>query len=159
MMGRAGCALGLLAVATTALPALACEPTQDSLKTSRIIQIDASNGPIYGQITRFTREPDFLKPKEVVLTFDDGPSQRITRSILDTLDKFCVKATFFPVGRMAIANPRLMREIAAKGHTIGAHTYTQQQQHENHLTCHFPLSLLSLPFFLFRPSSQKNQCP
>ena len=107
MMGRAGCALGLLAVATTALPALACEPTQDSLKTSRIIQIDASNGPIYGQITRFTREPDFLKPKEVVLTFDDGPSQRITRSILDTLDKFCVKATFFPVGRMAIANPRL----------------------------------------------------
>ena len=123
-MRRSGFTVLVLAVATTALPALACVTPKDGLKTSRIIQIDASNGAIYGQITRFTREPDFLKPKEVVLTFDDGPSPRITRSILDTLEKFCVKATFFPVGRMAIANPRLMREIAAKGHTIGAHTWT-----------------------------------
>lgn len=111
-------------VAVTAAPAVACSNPQMALKTSRIVQIDASNGPIFGQITRYVREPDFLRPKEVILTFDDGPSPRITRSILKTLAAFCVKATFFPVGRMAIAQPLLMREIASQGHTIGAHTWT-----------------------------------
>ena len=59
-----------------------------------------------------------------MLTFDDGPSPSITRSILATLDSFCAKATFFPVGRMATAYPSVMREIATRGHTIGAHTWT-----------------------------------
>ncbi len=103
--------------------ARACEPSL-RLETSRQVQIDASSGPIYGDITRYAREPSFLQPKEVVLTFDDGPSPRITRSVLTTLARFCVKATFFPVGRMALAHPDLIREIAKAGHTIGAHTWS-----------------------------------
>ncbi len=84
---------------------------------------------MFGRISRFAREPQFLRDKEVILTFDDGPSPRITRSVLDTLDKYCAKATFFPVGRMALAYPQIMRRIAEAGHTIGAHTWS----HPNNL--------------------------
>ena len=89
-----------------------------------LYRFDASSGPIYGQITRYAGEPNFLKPKEIVLTFDDGPSPSITRSILAALDSYCAKATFFPVGRMATAYPSVLRDIATRGHTIGAHTWT-----------------------------------
>ena len=112
--------------------ALACASQPGALGVERIIKIDASTGPIYGGISRYIHEPTFLKPREVVLTFDDGPSPRITRSILKTLKEFCTSATFFPVGRMAIAFPEVVREIAAAGHTIGAHTWS----HPNNLRRH-----------------------
>ena len=119
----------LLAGMIISPPAFACRDTSAALPTSRIIQIDASTGPMFGRISRFAREPQFLRDKEVVLTFDDGPSPRITRSILTTLEQFCAKATFFPVGRMALAYPQVMRRIAGAGHTIGAHTWS----HPNNL--------------------------
>ena len=105
-------------------PAHACQTPNSGLKTSRIVQVDASNGPMYGRISRFASEPQFLRDNEVVLTFDDGPSPRLTRSILATLEKYCAKATFFPVGRMAMAYPQIMQEIARQGHTIGGHTWS-----------------------------------
>ena len=105
-------------------PAYACQTPNDALNTSRIVQVDASNGPMYGRISRFASEPQFLRSKEIVLTFDDGPSPRLTRSILATLAKYCAKATFFPVGRMAMAYPQIMQEIAQQGHTIGGHTWS-----------------------------------
>ncbi|MFZ2103461.1 MAG: polysaccharide deacetylase family protein [Oricola sp.] len=64
-----------------------------------------------------------LKPREVVLTFDDGPVPGRTDSILDTLDRFGVKATFLMVGQMAHRNPQLVRKVAARGHSIGNHTW------------------------------------
>lgn len=67
-----------------------------------------------------------LAKGEVVLTFDDGPIRRHTRSILKSLGKHDVKATFFMVGQMADAYPTLVREVANQGHTIGSHT-------QNHL--------------------------
>ncbi|KFB10108.1 polysaccharide deacetylase family protein [Nitratireductor basaltis] len=67
-----------------------------------------------------------LAKGEVVLTFDDGPVRHNTRSILDTLARHDVKATFFMVGQMANAYPALVREVASAGHTIGSHT-------QNHL--------------------------
>ena len=82
------------------------------------------NGPLYGDFTHRAKEPSFLGPKEVVLTFDDGPLPTVTRSILDTLDRFCTKATFFSVGRMAIAYPAMVREVLARGHTVGGHTWS-----------------------------------
>lgn len=63
-----------------------------------------------------------LGPKEVVLTFDDGPVPGKTKTVLDTLDSFGVKATFLMVGQMARAYPQLVRQVAARGHTIGSHT-------------------------------------
>jgi len=64
-----------------------------------------------------------LGPKEVVLTFDDGPLPGPTNAILDALKAECVRATFFLIGRNAEANPHLVKREIAEGHTIGHHTY------------------------------------
>ncbi len=70
-----------------------------------------------------------LEDKEVVLTFDDGPNANTTLSILDTLDAYCVKATFFFTGLRADRYPDLVREAALRGHTIASHSYS----HPNNL--------------------------
>lgn len=114
----------LLTLSFAAAPASACTDKGAGLGVARIVEIDASSGPIFGNLTRQTREDRFLGPKEVVLTFDDGPMPAITKSILDTLDRFCTKATFFSVGRMAIAYPAMTKEILTRGHTLGTHTWS-----------------------------------
>ena len=119
--------ISLICVLIGFAPSLAagtCPDGRDGLGVSRIVEIDTSNGPLYGDMTKYVREESFLGPKEVVLTFDDGPMPRITNPILDTLDRFCTKATFFSVGRMAIAYPATVREILARGHTLGTHTWS-----------------------------------
>jgi peptidoglycan-N-acetylglucosamine deacetylase len=116
-------ALGLF----TGLPAAAdddCQAPDGGLGVSRIIEIDTRNGPLFGAISKHTKEPEMLRPKEIVLTFDDGPLPKVTRSILKTLDAFCTKATFFPVGKMAVAYPRDIQEIQSRGHTVGGHTWS-----------------------------------
>lgn len=64
-----------------------------------------------------------LEPGEVILTFDDGPRPGTTNSILATLDRFGVKATFLMLGQAAEHHPELVLEVAERGHTIGTHTY------------------------------------
>ncbi|MFZ1037277.1 MAG: polysaccharide deacetylase family protein [Smithella sp.] len=59
----------------------------------------------------------------VTLTFDDGPAQPTTRQILELLDKYSVKATFFVSGANALKHPEIIREIIARGHTIGNHSF------------------------------------
>jgi len=59
----------------------------------------------------------------VALTFDDGPAQPTTRQIMDLLDKYSVKATFFVSGANALSHPEIIREIIARGHTIGNHSF------------------------------------
>jgi peptidoglycan/xylan/chitin deacetylase (PgdA/CDA1 family) len=113
-----------LSLAVGPAAAAQCEDPEGGLGVSRIIEIDTANGPLYGDMSRYAREESFLGPKEVVLTFDDGPMPSITKPILDTLDKFCTKATFFSVGRMAIAYPAMTKEIMARGHTLGTHTWS-----------------------------------
>lgn len=117
--------LGAVALnAAVIAPALAeCSPGA-GLGVARIVDLDTSTGPLYGSITKFQRQTELLQPKEVVLTFDDGPLPWITKSILDTLDRYCTKATFFSVGRMAIAYPEMVRTVVAKGHTLGTHTWS-----------------------------------
>jgi peptidoglycan/xylan/chitin deacetylase (PgdA/CDA1 family) len=58
----------------------------------------------------------------VALTFDDGPAEPTTRQILALLDKYSVKATFFVSGINALKHPNIIREIIARGHTIGNHS-------------------------------------
>ncbi|MCU0954313.1 MAG: polysaccharide deacetylase family protein [Hyphomicrobium sp.] len=101
-----------------------CADPAKALGVDRVVEIDAANGPLYGDISVLQREENFLRPREVVLTFDDGPMPWITRSILDTLDRFCTKATFFSVGRMAIAYPDTVKDVLARGHTLGGHTWS-----------------------------------
>lgn len=100
-----------------------CSPGA-GLGVSRVIEIDTTAGPLYGDITRYTKEDSFLGAKEVVLTFDDGPMPGLTPTILDTLDRYCTKATFFSVGQMAVAYPAGVREIVRRGHTLGSHTWS-----------------------------------
>jgi peptidoglycan-N-acetylglucosamine deacetylase len=101
-----------------------CAMSGSALGVSRIVEIDTSAGPLFGAISTQAREARFLEPKEVVLTFDDGPMPPVTRAILDTLDRFCTKATFFSVGRMALAYPSTVKSIVERGHTLGTHTWS-----------------------------------
>jgi len=59
----------------------------------------------------------------VALTFDDGPALPTTTQIMDLLDKYSVKATFFVSGVNALSYPEIIREIIARGHTIGNHSF------------------------------------
>jgi peptidoglycan/xylan/chitin deacetylase (PgdA/CDA1 family) len=102
----------------------ACAARTDALGISRIVEIDTTTGPRFGNQYK---ENQFLDDHEVVLTFDDGPMRRYTMPILDALDAQCTKATFFSVGRMAIADPATLREVAKRGHTIGSHTWSHQK--------------------------------
>jgi peptidoglycan-N-acetylglucosamine deacetylase len=114
----------LAAVVGLAAPAAAACVPGAGIGLARIVDIDTHSGPLFGFHTGYQRTQSFLKPKEVVLTFDDGPMPWITKSILDTLDANCTKATFFSVGRMAIAYPATTRDVLARGHTLGTHTWS-----------------------------------
>ncbi len=107
------------------LPA-GCAGRTDVLGLSRVVEIDATGGPRYG--TSQYKGTQFLEDGEVVLTFDDGPARRYTIPILDALDAQCTRATFFPVGRMAVADPATLREMAKRGHTVGSHTWSHKNQ-------------------------------
>lgn len=60
---------------------------------------------------------------EVCLTFDDGPDAEITPRLLDILDQYNAKASFFCIGERAAALPDLTREIVRRGHSIENHTH------------------------------------
>lgn len=115
--------LGVPAAGAGGAPAVeACATHSDVLGLSRIVEVDTTNGPHFGH-TR-AGEFVFLRDHEVVLTFDDGPLRPYTPAVLKALDAHCTKATFFMVGRMAVADPAMVREVAKHGHTIGSHTWS-----------------------------------
>ena len=111
--------------ALTMAPAQAqssCEGRADVLGTARILAVDAATTPRVGRKSFPQTLP--LAPREVVLTFDDGPWPGTTPRILDALKAECVRATFFLLGRNAVARPDLARREIAEGHTVGTHTYS-----------------------------------
>ena len=67
--------------------------------------------------------------KVAYLTFDDGPSRDITPSVLQILDKYNIKATFFVVGVMAEQNKDLLIREKNNGHSIGNHTYSHNYKY------------------------------
>lgn len=68
-------------------------------------------------------EDEIAAAHKVYLTFDDGPGAN-TQKILDILDKYDVKATFFVVGREGRDAEEAMKRIVEEGHTLGMHSYT-----------------------------------
>ncbi|MDX2225873.1 MAG: polysaccharide deacetylase family protein [Verrucomicrobiae bacterium] len=62
--------------------------------------------------------------KRVALTLDDGPTPRVTESILKDLADRKAKATFFMIGRRVKEFPAIAKDVLAAGHEIGNHTYT-----------------------------------
>lgn len=94
----------------------------EALGVSRFQAIDTTGGPRFG--LQFQPEgTSFLAAGEVVLTFDDGPFAPTTGPILDTLDRFCTKATFFAVGRLALSQQETLKSLVTRGHTLGGHTW------------------------------------
>jgi peptidoglycan-N-acetylglucosamine deacetylase len=72
--------------------------------------------------------PDFLwriqtKEKEIFLTFDDGPIPEITEFVLEELNKYQAKATFFCIGGNIEKYPNVFQQVVNQGHTIGNHTF------------------------------------
>jgi len=61
--------------------------------------------------------------KRIFLTFDDGPVPEVTPDVLQILDDYNIKATFFCVGENVQKYPHLLVKILAKGHSIGCHTF------------------------------------
>lgn len=64
--------------------------------------------------------------KSIYLTFDDGPHPTITQYVLDLLDKFNFKATFFCIGNNVEKYPEVYNEILKRGHQTANHTFNHQ---------------------------------
>ena len=124
----AAIAAALIAPMTSA--AAQCPDNPQALGTSRVLTINPRSFPMVGR----AQYPESLRlnRREVVLTFDNGPSYPYTETVLKALAAECVKATFFTLGSNAAEDPEQVRRIVAEGHGIGAQTF-------NHV------SLTSLP--------------
>lgn len=91
---------------------------------SLIIEEEAYDGTDEEQSAREEQEAAEAAHK-VYLTFDDGPS-KYTQEILDILDEYQVKATFFVVGKEDNTSKELLKKIVENGHTLGMHSYSHE---------------------------------
>jgi peptidoglycan/xylan/chitin deacetylase (PgdA/CDA1 family) len=96
----------------------------NALGVERVVQIDTTGGPGFG--FEHFKAYDFLRDKEIVLTFDDGPWPGNTPAVLKALADQCTKALFFPIGKHAGWHPEILKQVAAAGHTIGSHTWSHK---------------------------------
>lgn len=94
----------------------------DALGISRIVEIDTTGGPGFG--FEHFKQLDFLRDKEVVLTFDDGPWPNNTPAVLKALADQCTTGIFFAIGKHATYHPEILKQVASAGHTVGAHTWS-----------------------------------
>jgi peptidoglycan/xylan/chitin deacetylase (PgdA/CDA1 family) len=94
----------------------------NALGIGRAVEIDTTGGPGFG--FEHFKQLDFLRDKEVVLTFDDGPWPLNTPSVLKTLAEECTTGIFFSIGKHATYYPEILKQVAAAGHTIGTHTWS-----------------------------------
>ena len=70
-----------------------------------------------------SHKKDVKKEKDLYLTFDDGPVEEVTPYVLDLLNKYDAKATFFCVGENIDNNPEIFADLHEQGHAIGSHSY------------------------------------
>jgi peptidoglycan/xylan/chitin deacetylase (PgdA/CDA1 family) len=94
----------------------------DALGVGRTVEIDTTGGPGFG--FEHFKQLDFLKDKEVVLTFDDGPWPENTPAVLKALADECTTGIFFSIGKHATYYPEILKQVYAAGHTIGSHTWS-----------------------------------
>jgi peptidoglycan/xylan/chitin deacetylase (PgdA/CDA1 family) len=113
--------LALLALPPSRSAAADCPSNPAALGTERVLAIDPAQTAPVGR-KQFPRTLP-LAPKEIVLTFDDGPWPGTTDRVLDALKHECVHATFFMLGRNAASHPALAKRVLAEGHTVAHHTY------------------------------------
>ncbi len=109
--------------AAEATPASSCG--RDALGTSRAVTIGDQN--VSGLGLKTYPRTLTLADHEVVLTFDDGPLPATTPRVLAALAKECVHATFFLIGRNAVAAPALVKQEIAAGHSVGSHSFSHPE--------------------------------
>jgi peptidoglycan/xylan/chitin deacetylase (PgdA/CDA1 family) len=112
-------------------PAKSTCANPDALGVSRTVVIDTTGGPGFGFLQY--KQFDFLGDKEIVLTFDDGPWPT-TPTVLKALADECTKAVFFPIGLHSTYHPDILKQVAAAGHTVGAHTWSHAHLDSKKLT-------------------------
>jgi peptidoglycan/xylan/chitin deacetylase (PgdA/CDA1 family) len=98
-----------------------CPGNPNAIGVSRVVEIDTTGGPGFG--FEHFKNHDFLRPGEVVLTFDDGPWPKNTLAVVAALAAHCARAIFFPIGKHATYEPGILKQVAAAGHMIGSHTW------------------------------------
>src|SRR6202163_1611527 len=125
-------ALADKAPATAAPPPKSACANPDALGVARVVEIDTAGGPGFG--LQHFKQFDFLTDKEVVLTFDDGPWPTNTPAVLKALSDECTKGVFFPIGKHATYHPEILRQVAAAGHTVGAHTWSHANLNSKKMT-------------------------
>jgi peptidoglycan/xylan/chitin deacetylase (PgdA/CDA1 family) len=96
----------------------------DGMGLARTVEIDTTGGPAFG--TEHFKQYDFLRDKEVVLTFDDGPWPENTPAVIKALTDMCVKGTFFEIGEHATWRPDISKMVVAAGMTVGSHTWSHK---------------------------------
>jgi len=113
-------------VATSNIPA--CDKP-GGMGLARIVEIDTKGGPGFG--FEHFKQYDFLREKEVVLTFDDGPWPENTAAVLKALADECLKATFFEIGEHAVWHPQITKQVIEAGQTVGTHTWSHKDLARN----------------------------
>jgi peptidoglycan/xylan/chitin deacetylase (PgdA/CDA1 family) len=103
-------------------PKVACSGNPDALGIGRVVEIDTTGGPGFG--FEHFKQLDFLRDKEVVLTFDDGPWPGNTPAVVKALSDECTTGIFFSIGKHATYYPDILKQVAAAGHTVGSHTWS-----------------------------------
>ena len=73
----------------------------------------------------------------VALTFDDGPDPTVTPRVLDVMDRYGAKASFFCIGELAVAHPEIVRDIVRRGHSVENHSH----RHPISFACYLPAAL------------------
>src|SRR6202040_1561918 len=120
------------APAAVPAPAKAACANPNALGIARVVEIDTTGGPGFG--FEHFKQLDFLRDKEVVLTFDDGPWLNNTSAVLKALADQCTTGIFFPVGKHATYYPEILKQVAAAAHTIGAHPWSHANLNNKKLT-------------------------
>ncbi|MGW1051212.1 polysaccharide deacetylase family protein [Streptomyces sp. NPDC002521] len=133
-LGAAGTARGVLAGGATettrAAPPVSGPQARQALKPSAFrLQPLTGDGPPHAEprTLKVRREPILQisgRGRRMMLTFDDGPNPDYTPHILDTLDKYDVRAMFFVCGECVADYPELVARMADEGHVVGNHTWT-----------------------------------
>ena len=99
--------------AAPAPPPVNCPGNPNALGVSRVVEVDTTGGPGFG--AEHFKGMDFLRPGEVVLTFDDGPWPNNTPKVLAALARHCTKAIFFPIGLHATYAPEILKQVGEIG--------------------------------------------
>tara|TARA_R110002073_G_scaffold108336_5_gene243499 strand:+ start:78216 stop:78836 length:621 start_codon:yes stop_codon:yes gene_type:complete len=104
--------------------------------------------------------------KEIYLTFDDGPTPEITDFVLEQLEKFNAKATFFCIGKNVKCHHDTYKQILKRGHSIGNHTFnhlngyktknTSYIDNTNQASAHIHSELFRPPYGKLKSSQGKE---